>query len=176
MNVSFTISLRTTLEKTYPSCVSGQVGKKKKAPRISPFKKIGEQTILSEEKHSICPWQTNWSLNATQFSSRVSVNSSKNNSDLSPPKSTKKNSPPYLASKKRWLEANWLVVSTHFYQICLSNWIMSPRIGVKIKNVWKHHPANHQPTEEKGGATTNFPRHDRGTESDILPALDMPWD
>ena len=36
-----------------------------------------------------------------------------------------------------WCNQNWLVVFSHpFEKICSSNWIISPEIGVNIKNIW----------------------------------------
>ena len=32
------------------------------------------------------------------------------------------------------------MVEPPLWKICSSNWIISPRIGVKIKHIWNHHP------------------------------------
>ena len=48
---------------------------------------------------------------------------------------TKKNRPKQ-PQQKPVLAGGW---STRLKNMCKSNWIISPRFGVKIKHVWKHH-------------------------------------
>ena len=40
-----------------------------------------------------------------------------------------------IACKTSW----W---SQPVWKICVSNWIISPIFGVKVKNIWNHHPEN----------------------------------
>ena len=63
--------------------------------------------------------------------------------------------PPRKKNKSLDLDAAWLLSSwwlnQPIWKICSSNWMISPRFGFKIKNVWNHHLAIVDTSENKIG-------------------------
>ena len=63
--------------------------------------------------------------------------------------------PPEKKNKSLDLDAAWLLSSwwlnQPIWKICSSNWMISPRFGFKIKNVWNHHLAIVDTSENKIG-------------------------
>ena len=56
--------------------------------------------------------------------------------------------PPGLATKAATKRVAWQIFSSWWFQsiwkICSSNWGSFPQVGMKIKDMWNHHPVLHQ--------------------------------